>query len=351
METVTPLPHTIGPRIVAWLGCQSVEEQLVQSADLRDACLPRSAAGRWGLVVRPALKLSRAHRSQSGQRSTRRYGAFAASVVAALAYPLAVGPKPAISDPATPQPADAGLAQYDAIGVQLAHDEKALTQTQGQLSAVAGELRQQAVSSYVDGGAATPPFQGAGGYDGLLQNEYLATVTGNEQGAVRRLEGTRSALQSEQAKLEADERIFQVADGGANVQVASAASANLDPSAISSLAISGPPDFAVALLKTLGDPLTPQNIQALVAWCQHEGGAWNSPAHFNPFNTSLKMPGSHAINGDGVQSYTSWSEGLTATVATLNSPSYRRILAALSAGSSVQAVESAVASSPWGTHF
>ena len=122
-------------------------------------------------------------------------------------------------------------------------------------------------------------------------------------------------------------------------------------SAMSSLAINGPPDFAVALLKTLGDPVTSQNTQAIVAWCQREGGAWKSPSHFNPLNTSLRMPGSHAINGDGVQSYTSWSEGLTATVATLNSPSYRRILAALSAGNSVQAVESAVSASPWGTHF
>ena len=63
------------------------------------------------------------------------------------------------------------------------------------------------------------------------------------------------------------------------------------------------------------------------------------------------MPGSHAINGDGVQSYTSWSQGLTATAATLNGGSYRGILAALDAGNSVAAVERAVASSPWGTHF
>jgi hypothetical protein len=272
-------------------------------------------------------------------------------VVAALAYPLAVGPKPAVSDPATQQPPDPGLAQYDAIGVQLAHDEAALTQTQGQLSAIAAQLRRQAVSAYVDGGSANAPFQGGGDYDTLLQKEYLGSVTRNEQDAVRRLDRTRSALQAEQARLEADEQIFQVAQGGgANVQAA-AASAILDPSATSPLAIKGPPDFAVALVKTLGDPLTAQNIQAIVAWCQREGGAWNSPAHFNPLNTSLKMPGSHAINGDGVQSYTSWSEGLTATVATLNGASYRRILAALSAGTSVQAVENAIAASPWGTHF
>ena len=120
---------------------------------------------------------------------------------------------------------------------------------------------------------------------------------------------------------------------------------------MASLAINGPPDFAVALLRTLGDPMTMQNIGAIVAWCTREGGAWNSPARFNPLNTSLKMPGSHGINGDGVQSYTSWSQGLTATVATLNSGAYRGILAALSVGSSVGAVESAVAASPWGTHF
>jgi hypothetical protein len=272
--------------------------------------------------------------------------------VAALGYPLVVGGTPAGADSATQQQADPALAQLEAIGVQLAHDETALNQTQGQLTDIAARLRQQAVSAYVDGGSANAPFQGAGGYDTLLQREYLGTVTGNEQDALHRLGRARSDLQAEQARLEADERFFQGARAGAgNVQVASAASATPDPSATSPLDINGPPDFAVALLKTLGDPVTPQNTQAILAWCQREGGAWNSPAHFNPLNTSLKMPGSHGINGDGVQSYTSWSEGLTATVATLNSGMYRGILAALSAGNSVQAVENAVASSPWGTHF
>src|SRR5205807_1323161 len=139
----------------------------------------------------------------------------------------------------------------------LAHDQTALAQTQGQLSAIAAQLRQQAVSSYVDGSPATAPFHGAGGYERLVQGEYLASVTQNERDAVHRLEGARSALQAEQAKLEADERIFQLAQGGpGGAQTASAASAILDPSA-TALAFNGPPDFAVALLKTLGDPLTP----------------------------------------------------------------------------------------------
>src|SRR5205814_680714 len=112
-----------------------------------------------------------------------------------------------------------------------------------------------------------------------------------------------------------------------------------------------PQDFAVALLRTLGDPISLQNTTSIVAWYQREGGAWNSPAKFNPLNTSMQMPGSHRINGAGVQSYTSWSQGLTATVATLNSGASRGILAALRAGNSTSAVEGAVAASPWGTHF
>ena len=129
----------------------------------------------------------------------------------------------------------------------------------------------------------------------------LATVTGNEQSAVRRLAQARSALQAEQAKLEADERMFQMADGAGNVQVASATSAGPDPSA-TSLAINGPQGFAVALLQALGDPVTSQNTLAIEAWYQREGGAWNSPARYNPLNTSMRMPGSHAISrcgGDG----------------------------------------------------
>jgi hypothetical protein len=257
-----------------------------------------------------------------------------------------------VADPAPQPPGNADLAQAGAFGLQLARDETALAQTQGQLDAVASRLRQQAVNAYVDGGSSNGLSQGGGGYKTLLRTEYLATVTSNEQETARRLDRTRSDLRAEQARLESDKQLAAAAEAGTtNGQGAIATAASPDPSATASMAINGPGDFAVALLKTLGDPVTPQNIQAIVAWHQREGGAWNSPSHFNPLNTSMKMPGSHAINGDGVQSYTSWSQGLTATVATLNGASYRRILAALSAGNSVQAVESAVAASPWGTHF
>ena len=108
-------------------------------------------------------------------------------------------------------------------------------------------------------------------------------------------------------------------------------------------------DFAVALLETLGDPVTSQNTGAIVSWARAEGGAWNSPAKYNPLNTTRRMPGSYSINGAGVQAYTSWPEGLAATAQTLQAGAYGRILSALEAGSSGQAVERAVASSPWGT--
>jgi hypothetical protein len=108
-------------------------------------------------------------------------------------------------------------------------------------------------------------------------------------------------------------------------------------------------DFAVAVLEMLGDTVTSQNTGAIVSWAQAEGGAWNSPAKYNPLNTTKSMPGSHSINGAGVQAYTSWPEGLWATVATLQAGPYGGILSALKAGTSEQAVERAVASSIWGT--
>jgi len=310
--------------------------------------------------VLSAPRSRRARRSPRGQFPLGR-GAVAASIVAALSY-VAIGPRPALADSSAHWPPGVTLlalqsgtqladlaSQPDAIGMQLASDEAALVQVQGQVDTLAARLRQQAVNAYVDGTPANPPFQG-GGYSSVLQREYLATVTNNEQDALRRLDQARSALRAEQARLEADEQAGQSLVAQALAPGAIAASAGPDQST-GSLAINGPPDFAVALLKTLGAPVTMQNIAAIVAWCQREGGGWGNVARFNPLNTSMRMPGSHAINGDGVQSYTSWSQGLTATAATLNGGSYRGILAALDAGNSVAAVERAVASSPWGTHF
>jgi hypothetical protein len=115
------------------------------------------------------------------------------------------------------------------------------------------------------------------------------------------------------------------------------------------LVINTPYDFAVALLSALGDPLTPQNVGAIVSWEKAEGGNWNSPAKYNPLNTTRRMPGSRSVTAVGVQAYTSWQQGLSATVQTLQAGSYSNILSALKSGTSEQAVERAVASSVWGT--
>ena len=296
------------------------------------------------------MKLARARRSRTGGLPLARWAALAASVVITLSYPMASAAKLA-ADPA-PQPlGNADPAQIGAFGLQLASDKAALDQAQSQVDAVGADLRQEAVNSYVDGGSPNALLQGGGGYETLLRKEYLATVAANEQAAVRRLERGRALLRAEQARFENDEQLAMGAEDQGGAQAASAVLSDQGTSATASLAINGPQDFAVVLLRALGDPVTPQNTQAIVAWCQREGGGWGNVARFNPLNTSMKMPGSHAINGDGVQSYTSWNEGLTATVATLHGGSYRGILAALRAGSSVGAVESAVAASPWGTHF
>jgi murein DD-endopeptidase MepM/ murein hydrolase activator NlpD len=117
----------------------------------------------------------------------------------------------------------------------------------------------------------------------------------------------------------------------------------------SSGALNTPHNFAVALLNAVGAPVTSQNLLAIVSWETAEGGGFGNRAQFNPLNTTLQMPGSHAINLVGVQAYTSSSQGLTATVNTLRGGAYRGIIAALKAGNSAQAVERAVAASPWGT--
>lgn len=107
--------------------------------------------------------------------------------------------------------------------------------------------------------------------------------------------------------------------------------------------------WAQAFLKSLNMKLTPDNLAAIVAWEMAEGGHWYNTAYYNPLNTSQPMPGARTFNSHGVKIYRSWSQGLRATVITINNGYYGGILAALRAGNDGQAVASAVAASPWGT--
>ncbi len=110
-----------------------------------------------------------------------------------------------------------------------------------------------------------------------------------------------------------------------------------------------PTSFAQALLTALGSPVTDDNVQAVTAWEAAEGGNWHNTAHYNPLNTTLPEPGSTTVNSAGVRSYTSWGQGLQATVSTLQEGAYASIRDALSTGTDPQAVAQAIVSSPWGT--
>jgi hypothetical protein len=92
-------------------------------------------------------------------------------------------------------------------------------------------------------------------------------------------------------------------------------------------------------------------MRAILTWEAAEGGNWNNTAAYNPLNTTMPEPGSAAMNSVGVRAYTSWGQGLRATVDTLNNGNYPGILAALAAGNDAQSVANAVGASPWGTGY
>jgi len=96
---------------------------------------------------------------------------------------------------------------------------------------------------------------------------------------------------------------------------------------------------------------TGAEITKMVAWFNQEGGNWNNSARYNPLNTTLAKPGAGNTGTQGnIKVYTSWNQGIEATVDTLKAPAYKGILSALTSGSNA-AFEQAVNASPWGTKF
>lgn len=93
-----------------------------------------------------------------------------------------------------------------------------------------------------------------------------------------------------------------------------------------------PQSWAESLLIAIGAPRSKANIDSVVSWEAAEGGNWNNTATYNPLNTTLVETGSTSVNPVGVQAYTSWSEGMSATVATLQNGNYQDILTALRSG-------------------
>lgn len=104
--------------------------------------------------------------------------------------------------------------------------------------------------------------------------------------------------------------------------------------------------WANELLRRLGIEPTDGAVKALIGWAHAEGGHWNNQAKYNPLNTTLTMPGAASMNTVGVKAYTSWDQGLDATVKTLHNGLYDGILAALRGGEPAR-VADAIGASPW----
>jgi len=105
--------------------------------------------------------------------------------------------------------------------------------------------------------------------------------------------------------------------------------------------ITDPQQFAVALLQQGRFPVTKSNVSFIEGWAQREGGNWSNTAAYNPLNTEQPLNGSVNYKtrapGRGVQSYSSWNDGVTATLQTLNNGDYQPIVSALSSGDAMTA--------------
>ncbi len=119
--------------------------------------------------------------------------------------------------------------------------------------------------------------------------------------------------------------------------------------------IKNPTDFANALLGALGVPDSKTNVANVVGWETIEGGNWHNSAKYNPLNTTETEPGSTNFNtkkpGAGVQAYTSWQQGIDATVATLQDSNpmygYQQIVSDLNTSQPWSDFSAALKASSW----
>lgn len=105
--------------------------------------------------------------------------------------------------------------------------------------------------------------------------------------------------------------------------------------------------FANRVTKRLRAEVTLHTRRAWQAQMQAEGG----DAAFNPFNTTLKMPGSTDYNSVHVQNYVSAEQGIEATAKTLleNGHGYEEIRRRLIRNESATRIVEAIGASDWGT--
>jgi hypothetical protein len=108
-------------------------------------------------------------------------------------------------------------------------------------------------------------------------------------------------------------------------------------------------EFASAVTRELNAPVTIHTRRALQAEIQAEGGF----ARNNPFNTTLRLPGSTTYNWVGVQNYINPAQGVEATVKTLKESGhgYAKIRKRLRANASAGLIVRAFGESDWGTNL
>lgn len=111
--------------------------------------------------------------------------------------------------------------------------------------------------------------------------------------------------------------------------------------------ISTPLQWAHIVEADLGVPVNANNDAVLTAWAAKEGGNWHNSAFGNVLGTTEKLPGSTPINSVGVQRYTSWTQGIQATVDMIKQGNMAGILAALKTGGSPVTTATAIGDSPW----
>ncbi len=268
---------------------------------------------------------------------------------------------------------EAARARLDALNAELVQTRLELSRAETTLEAQRALVGERLAAMYKSG---TPSvLEVVAGFRGFSELEstlsLLKRVAENDEAEEAKLElMTRSAKrlaseierQRSQAldiESEIDDRRAAVAATleqrralleDLTVQLQQALAAGLPPSLLKAPPGGHTPvTWAKALLRALGMPQTTDNMAAIIAWEMAEGGHWYNSAHYNPLNTTWRMPGATAMNSVGVKAYVSWTQGLAATVETLHNGLYEGILSALRAGNDAQTVADAVASSPWGT--
>jgi hypothetical protein len=97
---------------------------------------------------------------------------------------------------------------------------------------------------------------------------------------------------------------------------------------------------------------TPSNEEVVDTWEAAEGGNWQNTATYNPLDTSEPEPGATPMSpGSNIKAYTSWQQGLDATVATLlggqSSYGYGPIVTDLDASAAPATTAGAIQTSAW----